>query len=91
MIFQYLYNIIIETYYIDDFYGGKMKKIGIYIHIPFCKQKCYYCDFTSFPNMEEMQEAYIQALKKEIEKFFTNNPDIRNRNNIYRWRNTFIH
>lgn len=39
---------------------------GIYIHIPFCKQKCYYCDFVSFANKEELIEQYINALKKEI-------------------------
>ncbi len=39
---------------------------GIYIHIPFCKQKCYYCDFVSFANRECMIEKYINALRKEI-------------------------
>ena len=39
---------------------------GIYIHIPFCKQKCYYCDFISFAKKEELIEQYINALKKEI-------------------------
>lgn len=39
---------------------------GIYVHIPFCKQKCYYCDFVSFANKEEIIEQYINALKKEI-------------------------
>lgn len=43
-----------------------MKKIGIYIHIPFCKQKCKYCDFTSFPCMEEKFEEYFKCLSKEI-------------------------
>lgn len=43
------------------------KKIGIYVHIPFCKQKCYYCDFISFCNKSDLIEDYIKALKKEIE------------------------
>lgn len=43
------------------------KKIGIYVHIPFCKQKCYYCDFLSFCNKDILIEDYINALKKEIE------------------------
>ena len=46
----------------------EIKKIGIYVHIPFCKQKCYYCDFVSYAKCEEKVEKYIQALKKEIEK-----------------------
>lgn len=54
-----------------------MKKIGVYIHIPFCKQKCYYCDFISFPNIEKMQEKYVQALLKEIENFIKENQELK--------------
>lgn len=43
-----------------------MKEIGVYIHIPFCKQKCLYCDFISFANKQELQKEYVKALKKEI-------------------------
>lgn len=44
------------------------KEIGIYVHIPFCKKKCYYCDFVSFPNCNnEIIEKYVENLKKEIE------------------------
>ena len=45
----------------------KNKEMGIYIHIPFCKQKCYYCDFTSFCGKDNLIEKYVEALKKEIE------------------------
>lgn len=45
-----------------------MKEIGIYIHIPYCKRKCYYCDFTSFANKEETINEYIKTLEKEIEE-----------------------
>ena len=45
------------------------KELGIYIHIPFCKQKCYYCDFISFANMEEKQQEYVDALKREIQSY----------------------
>lgn len=44
-----------------------MKDIGLYIHIPFCKQKCYYCDFISYSDQKEKIEKYINALTKEIE------------------------
>ena len=44
-----------------------MKKIGIYVHIPFCKSKCKYCNFVSYTNKETLMPNYIQALVKEIE------------------------
>ena len=50
-----------------------MKELGIYIHIPFCKQKCIYCDFISFANKDNMQKEYIEALKKEILNWKKNN------------------
>lgn len=40
--------------------------LGLYIHIPFCRQKCAYCDFCSFPATDEAQERYVQALILEI-------------------------
>ena len=49
-----------------------MNLIGLYIHIPFCKQKCKYCDFISFENCEEdIINDYIKALIEEI-KFRAN-------------------
>lgn len=38
---------------------------GLYIHIPFCRQKCRYCDFPSFAAQEEMIDAYLAALQQE--------------------------
>ena len=43
-----------------------MKDMGIYVHIPFCKSKCYYCDFNSFADKEYQIDRYVQCLKKEI-------------------------
>lgn len=45
-----------------------MKEISLYIHIPFCKQKCFYCDFPSYSGKERFKEDYVDALIKEIEK-----------------------
>ncbi|MCG4578644.1 radical SAM family heme chaperone HemW [Clostridium cochlearium] len=42
--------------------------IGLYIHIPFCKEKCKYCDFVSYANKENFMKQYIEALSKEIKK-----------------------
>lgn len=47
-----------------------MKKLGLYLHIPFCRSKCLYCDFCSFPRpqisvMEKYAEALIRDLKEK--------------------------
>lgn len=45
-----------------------MKTLGLYIHIPFCKAKCGYCDFNSYAGKEEYIESYFSALLREIEE-----------------------
>ena len=43
------------------------RKLGLYIHIPFCRTKCLYCDFCSFVSRDASErEAYISALLSEI-------------------------
>lgn len=42
-----------------------MMNKSIYIHIPFCKSKCYYCNFISYTNLN-LIDKYIKFLKKEI-------------------------
>ena len=54
---------------------NKIKKRGIYIHIPFCKQKCGYCDFHSFAKIEDLKEEYVEALCNEIKEFSKHIPD----------------
>ena len=43
------------------------RNIGLYIHIPFCRQKCLYCDFPSWAGKEGQMQGYVDALTKEIE------------------------
>ncbi|SDR73138.1 oxygen-independent coproporphyrinogen-3 oxidase [Gillisia sp. Hel1_33_143] len=45
--------------------GDKVKEFGIYIHIPFCKQACHYCDFH-FSTSVKKKEELIQMICKEI-------------------------
>ena len=40
---------------------------GIYLHIPFCKSRCHYCDFNTYSDKNIFIEPYIEALKKEID------------------------
>ena len=53
-----------------------MRERGIYVHIPFCKSKCLYCDFNSFAKKDECIEPYIKSLIKEIEEYAKVNKDI---------------
>ncbi len=47
-----------------------MKKLGIYLHVPFCVQKCLYCDFCSFPKSDgELMSRYAEALCRDIERW----------------------
>lgn len=44
------------------------KELSLYIHIPFCKQKCFYCDFPSYASIDYLREDYVKALCNEIEE-----------------------
>lgn len=46
-----------------------MEKVGAYIHIPFCRHKCYYCDFCAFPYLEDWIDGYFENLKREIKMY----------------------
>ncbi len=46
-----------------------MKNRGIYIHIPFCKKKCDYCDFTSYSYSDIDLNNYVDFLCREIELY----------------------
>lgn len=46
-----------------------MKSLGLYLHIPFCRSKCLYCDFCSFPNPHpETVERYVRRLCADLER-----------------------
>ena len=42
------------------------RPLGLYLHIPFCKAKCAYCDFYSLPHSQEKMDAYAAALARHI-------------------------
>jgi len=42
------------------------KPLGLYIHIPFCKSKCVYCDFYSLPNAEREMNRYTSAVCRHL-------------------------
>lgn len=45
------------------------KPLGLYIHIPFCKQKCNYCDFYSVAVDSKTKRDYVTALQREIKQW----------------------
>ena len=60
-----------------------MDKLGIYIHIPFCKKKCKYCDFISFSSSCENIDRYFKAIINEINDKEISNLENREISTIY--------
>ncbi len=48
---------------------------GLYLHIPFCSIKCFYCDFTAFSGQKKTVSRYLSALDKEASFFPDFKPD----------------
>lgn len=40
--------------------------VGLYIHVPFCRAKCAYCDFNSFAGLEPLHGPYVRAVTREV-------------------------
>ena len=53
---------------------SRMDSFGIYLHIPYCKAKCRYCDFYSAPGARGVPQRYVDALLRELAKN-TRRPD----------------
>lgn len=43
-----------------------MDPLGIYIHVPFCKRKCAYCDFNAYSGLGSLAAPYVRALEADI-------------------------
>ena len=42
------------------------RPLGLYLHIPFCRSKCIYCDFYSLPSAEDQMDRYVSALCRHL-------------------------
>ena len=49
--------------------------MGLYVHIPFCKQKCMYCDFPAYQNLQDYHETYVYALVQEMDLWVSEHPE----------------
>ena len=48
--------------------AGPGSELGLYVHVPFCVKKCYYCDFASGPTSQKTREVHLPALAQEIRR-----------------------
>ena len=51
------------------------RDMGIYLHIPFCRHKCAYCDFAAYEGLQAYYDEYVEALCHEIELWVEQYPE----------------
>ena len=47
--------------------GARARPRGAYLHVPFCRHKCHYCDFYSFVDTQDRQGAFVERLERELD------------------------
>ncbi len=47
---------------------------GLYLHVPFCAQRCHYCDFNTYAGMDDLIPAYVAALRADLRLVSTGGP-----------------
>ncbi|MBN2499264.1 MAG: radical SAM family heme chaperone HemW, partial [Anaerolineales bacterium] len=52
-----------------------MAPISVYLHIPFCRHRCSYCDFNTYAGLESLMPNYVQALCNEVRQFASGSSD----------------
>ena len=52
-----------------NFPNTRMSRAGIYIHVPFCRARCSYCDFATGAYEDALADRYVRAVAREIESF----------------------
>ena len=60
----------------NSFFLNRKYNISLYIHIPFCRSKCYYCDFFSIKHSDELSRAIVKAIIKQYRYYISKLPDV---------------
>jgi oxygen-independent coproporphyrinogen-3 oxidase len=56
-----------DTYQVHTFPGAELlQTASLYLHVPFCHTRCYYCDFNTYAGLLPLREPYVRALLTEI-------------------------
>ena len=42
--------------------------LGVYVHIPFCRHRCHYCDFNTYEGLDALHGPYVEALVTDIDR-----------------------
>jgi len=66
-----------------------MKNAGIYIHIPFCRSRCSYCDFATGMYDAALAERYVKSVAKEITSLARSGERRNCRHDLFWWRHAF--
>ncbi len=45
----------------------KSSRVALYVHVPFCRMRCAYCDFNTYAGLEELMPDYVAAVCREVE------------------------
>ena len=61
------WRLIVGGFAVPELPMTNYQSLGLYLHIPFCRSRCSYCDFNTYVGMEELYESYVRALCREIE------------------------
>jgi oxygen-independent coproporphyrinogen-3 oxidase len=47
---------------------------GVYVHVPFCRHRCSYCDFNTYEGLDDLHAPYVDALERDIARFVHDGP-----------------